>query len=48
MMQSVLALEAYNQIWTVNIPFARYLWMIIIIITAICGIYFAKKFVTMF
>ncbi len=45
-MQSSLAIEAYNQLWT--FPFMKYFWMIIIIITSIFGIYMARKFVAMF
>ncbi|MBO4302572.1 hypothetical protein J5839_04425 [Methanosarcinaceae archaeon] len=48
-MQTEAALAAYSDMWAdAVIPYSEYLWMIIIIITALSALYMARRFVTTF
>lgn len=48
-MQSVEALVAYSDMWSsAIIPYSEYMWIIVILVTSLAGLYMARKFVTKF
>lgn len=48
MVQTQVAMEAYNEMWAGIVPAADITWMIFIILLGIAALYMARRFVTEF